>query len=736
MTPPGPPLPPAPSRPLATASDPVAPRPSRPEAGQSPAPRRRRLVNALLLASAVPMTLLSLGIGAINWWNGQRTAATLAESLGTSITEQVRLQLDQLLAVPRQINTLNASAIREGRLDPDDFPRLARTFISQMGVFPAGYINYGNEAGEYVGIERLDSGALQLNLTERRRGLHRQYVYAVGPQGPASQPLTVYDQMSPATEEAWYTETVRADKPTWSSIYQWDDKPEVLSVSFNEPVRHPDGRLRGVIGVDFILTQLNSKLARIWGQRSGLVVITERNGRLVASSNGNTIETGIGKAPERRWITQSVNPLEREAGQLLFSAGSGPRRLNEALVQRSTSRRSNEQLATASSFVEVLPWSDSHGLNWVVLVIIPRQSLTGAIQQQTLLTSLLGLVALLLLLLLSGRVTRWILRPLEELSEGARQVGEAIRRSPGAPLQFNPTLTGGSAQEIENLGGAMGGLIANVNGLVNALQRSSNRLERELDQKARALDQATRREQDELASRRAREGFLGQLGTAMLHPLADLRGAARLARRESNPQRLLQQLDRLESSAHRLEHLAHTLHDHAQLADGALSLRIAPLALPELLESSTEAQRSAARARGVALDWRIAAGTPETLEGDRVRLQQVLEHLLAQAIRQAHGGAVRLEASTTGGPEPRLLLRVRSDGPRLGNAASGGPAPAGNALPPGREAQSVEDLGPSVCQRLVALMGGSISPDDPSDPGSGGSLELPLDPEPTPAAIP
>lgn len=99
-------------------------------------------------------------------------------------------------------------------------------------------------------------------------------------------------------------------------------------------------------------------------------------------------------------------------------------------MQRSTSRRTNEQLATASSYVEVLPWSDSHGLNWVVLVIIPRQSLTGAIQQQTLLTSLLGLVALLMLLLLSGRVTRSILRPLEELSEGARQVGEAIRRSP------------------------------------------------------------------------------------------------------------------------------------------------------------------------------------------------------------------------------------------------------------------------------------------------------------------
>jgi len=46
----------------------------------------------------------------------------LAEALGSSITELVRLQLDQLLAVPRQINVLNASAIREGASIPTTFP--------------------------------------------------------------------------------------------------------------------------------------------------------------------------------------------------------------------------------------------------------------------------------------------------------------------------------------------------------------------------------------------------------------------------------------------------------------------------------------------------------------------------------------------------------------------------------------------------------------------------------------
>ena len=143
--------------------------------------------------------------------------------------------------------------------------------------------------------------------------------------------------MSPATQEAWYRETARAGHATWSSIYQWDDKPEVLSVSYNEPLRFGDGRLRGVIGVDVILTQLSKRLAEIWGGRAGLVLITERNGMVVASSKGSPFQSRPGQTPERLRINQSLDPLEREVAQLLFLPGpTGGLRLNQELVHRSS----------------------------------------------------------------------------------------------------------------------------------------------------------------------------------------------------------------------------------------------------------------------------------------------------------------------------------------------------------------------------------------------------------------
>jgi len=707
-------------------ASPVEPAPAsrRPPPAPAPESRSRGLVKTLVLATVLPLTLLSAGTGALNWWNGQRAAETLADALGHAISEQVRLQLNQLLTAPPQINALNARAIAEGRLDPGNLGALARTFIAQMRVFPVGYINYGNQEGDYVGIERLDNGELRLNLTDRSRGPRRQYVYSIGPEGPASQPEKVYEEMEPATKEAWYTETAQAGRATWSSIYQWDDKPEVLSVSNNEPIRHPDGRLRGVIGVDFILTQLNARLAAILGNQPGQVLIIERNGLLVASSSGGTILNSPGKPPRRRRISQSDNPLEREASRLLFLPGAAELRLKEDLVRRSTSPTLNEQLSTPHGFVEVLPWKDSQGLDWLVLVLLPRESLTGRIEEQTLQTTLLSLIALGVLLLSTTRITRWILRPLEQLSDTARLLGQALRRSPGQPLQFQPALASSSATEIVSLSEAIGQLIANFNGMVAALRRSGNRLQREVEQKARALELALRNEREAREASKARERFLGHLGEEMLPPLAVLRGSAHQARTATDPQDLRTRLEAIDTSAQQLEQLAHNLRSYASLGSGRTEASLHPFDPSLLLKNTVERWRPRAEAKGLSLGWSVAADTPGLLLGDGERLSEVLDHLLANALRFTHGGDVRVQARLQQeGPEQELVLEVRDTGigmdPELVTtlvAQEGlGPAPAraGGA-----------GLGLVLCRRLMEVLEGAMVID--SRPGEGTTITITL----------
>jgi hypothetical protein len=106
-----------------------------------------------------------------------------------------------------------------------------------LQLFPVGYINYGNPRGEFLGVERLDSGEFVLNedASTSRLGKGRLGIHAMGPGGERGKLLDVVPGMTTTHKEAWYVETVKAGKATWSSIYHWEDKPDVLAISTTNP---------------------------------------------------------------------------------------------------------------------------------------------------------------------------------------------------------------------------------------------------------------------------------------------------------------------------------------------------------------------------------------------------------------------------------------------------------------------------------------------------------------------
>ena len=70
-------------------------------------------------------------------------------------------------------------------------------------------------------------------------------------------------------EEAWYVDTVTAGRSSWSSIYAWEDQPDIHSVSYNTPLFDGDGQLLGVIGVDMVINQLSTWLHHGGAERPG-----------------------------------------------------------------------------------------------------------------------------------------------------------------------------------------------------------------------------------------------------------------------------------------------------------------------------------------------------------------------------------------------------------------------------------------------------------------------------------
>jgi two-component system sensor histidine kinase BaeS len=169
----------------------------------------------------------------------------------------------------------------------------------------------------------------------------------------------------------------------------------------------------------------------------------------------------------------------------------------------------------------------------------------------------------------------------------------------------------------------------------------------------------------------------------------------------------------------RLSHLVDDLHTLALAETGRLVLQQEAVAFGVLVEEVLGRHEAQARQRGVALRAAMAPGLPKAWV-DPVRVRQVLDNLLANAIRHTPAtGEVLVEVSTLLGPgsgdDPMVWCRVTDAGPGFQDNQLGQVferfSRAGDSRGSG--------LGLSIARDLVRAHGGTI--DASNDPATGGA---------------
>ncbi len=422
----------------------------------------------LVLASGLQLLLVGTALGLLGYATGRR------EGLERLSLEHQRHQLTTLsdalstrLEAPQTINQANLLAIEQGVLRLGDFDQMAQNFWRQMQLYPVGYINYGSRTGAFIGVERLDDGRLVLNEdSDHPLGRGRLGVYALGSRGERGRLLEVVPGMDTFHNEAWYADTVRANRPTWSRIYQWEDKPQVLAISYNAPVRDRDGSLQGVIGVDFVLSQLSAWLQQLWRRQAGLALVVEPNGLLVASSRPDLSLLRAGGDGQRARLDQLDEPIATAAAQVFFvrenlrpGAPQGLR-VHQAALSRPTRHRLQRTVIDGRTYsLEAQPWGRSEGLNWLLITALSQDQTLISSQQQTRAALTLGVLALVGAVALNQQLIGWLLAPMRQLQRQA----QAQLESPSQP--FNPGLPPGTALELVGMAEAF-------TTLVQQLQRS------------------------------------------------------------------------------------------------------------------------------------------------------------------------------------------------------------------------------------------------------------------------
>ncbi len=240
------------------------------------------------------------------------------------------------------------------------------------------------------------------------------------------------------------------------------------------------------------------------------------------------------------------------------------------------------------------------------------------------------------------------------------------------------------------------------------------RLDAALQQKNQDLE--TARAAADRASQ-AKSDFLSNMTHELRSPLNSILGFAQLLDMGVPPPSTAQKssIDQILRAGWYLLDLIGDILDLTSIESGQLKLVLEPVALDEVLEACRLAVLIQAQNKGVRMDVK-PVGDAMLVAVDRSRLQQIVQHLLRNAIQYNRVNGT-LEVSCIAVAGQRVRIRVCDSGEGLTAAKLAGLFQPFNRL--GRETRSEAGtgVGLALSKRLVELMGGAIGAE--STPGVG-----------------
>ena len=368
----------------------------------------------------VPFVLQIVGtvglVGYLSYRHGHKTVHNLSSQLHNQISSRIYLHLETYLQTPHLLNQVNENAIKQGLIKPSSLGEIESFFFRQMQSFNSiPYTAWGNEKGEYVGIDRLPNGTLHIEVVDNPQN-PKFYTYAVNSIGERGKLLQVTPFYDPRTRP-WYKNAVAKGNAIWSPIYVWFNQAEI-AIDANLPVYDEKGVVLGVLDTPIKLSRISDYLQKLKVSPLGQSFVMERSGLLIASSSdAQPFTSDKDNNPQRIKASESSNKLIKSTANYLNRYFT-----NLDTIKNSSQLEFKENHQT--QFIQILPFQDGRGIDWLIVVIIPEADFMEEINNNNRSTLLLCIVALIGSTTIGIITAGWITKPILRLNIAAKDIAK------------------------------------------------------------------------------------------------------------------------------------------------------------------------------------------------------------------------------------------------------------------------------------------------------------------------
>ncbi|NET28802.1 ATP-binding protein [Okeania sp. SIO1I7] len=566
----------------------------------------------LRITLIVPFVVQIFGVvslvGYISMKNGQRAVNDVVTQLLNEQVARVEQSLQAYLHVPHQVNKINAAAIRNGQLDLENTSQLENYFWQQLQIFDVlTFTGLGLENKVNLGAERFDNGTLTVRVSTAQSNYIFE-TYSTNKFGERVELLSSI-KFDPRTRP-WYKAAVVSGQPIWSDIYPNTAGITAYlgaSMSFYNEQR----KLQGVLLTNINLSQIGDFLGSLRIGKTGQVFIIERSGMLVATSTGEKPFRTINKAygAKRVKATESQNCLTKATAKYLAKEFNFNKSINS---QQYLEFKFDGQ----REFINVKPFQDKYGLDWLIVVVIPETDFLEQIYRQTKITIILCILALLLATAIGVLTSRWLVQPILQLKDAAKALSEG---------EFNQTINLEREDEVGVLGKAFNSMAFQLQNSFDILKNKNEQLER--------LD-------------KLKDEFLANTSHELRTPLNGIIGIAESlidGAAGKLPSQVKTNLSMIASSGRRLSNLINDILDFSKLKHRNIELQLKPVGVREIVEIVLTLSHSMIGTKFIQLINSIRQDLP-FVDADENRLQQIFYNLIGNAIKFTESGTVEVSA--------------------------------------------------------------------------------------------